>query len=245
MEKNDRAAAGTGSTIQKEFARRLWEEWLPAFCDDPKRNYAHNGFRAETTMLTDADADNFMKALDHGVAFPDCRQRFGMRLGRASEAMFWEGKRTITPRPFSLWAETVITVATGARLHFAYGWPVELLCMQSKGSAFDLGAFQPFDLDDEHIAVEVKRTSADLDRLVDNLQRCCAGDHDPTCLKTGGKRRNAHMKWIALRNRCPHVFWAVGPSPASRIFEVSRLADGTIYLQESDKTKLRFVGTSA
>jgi hypothetical protein len=225
--------------FKSEFMRRMNEEWLPAYCNDPKRQYPIEGFRMGKDGLTDKDAEDFLRALDHGVATLGDRQRLKMTHGYASETLFWEGSKTVNPRPISLWLESVITVAVGARLHLDYGWPIESLGMQSKDSAFDVMVFKAPDFVNEHVAVEVKKTSREVDNLIENLTKCCAGDHDVSC-HSKGTRLNAHRKWIALHARRPSLFWAVGPSPNSRLFEVLVAPDGSIRLQATPSTRLHF-----
>jgi hypothetical protein len=220
------------------FMRRVREEWLPAYCNDPKRQYAVEGFHIDDNVVIEADAQDFLRAIDNGVAIIGDRQGFGMARGYASETLFWEHERTVQPRRITLWLETLITVATGARLHFDYGWPIECLGMQSKDSAFDLMTFKEPDFQNEYVAVEVKSTSRAVDEMTENLARCCAGDHDPSCFT--GTRRNAHRKWIALTARRPCLFWAVGPSPASKLFQVAALADDRLHLVPVSFDSLRF-----
>jgi hypothetical protein len=231
------------SEFKREFMRRLKEEWLPAYCNDPKRQYPIEGFRIGKDSLTDKDAEDFMRALDHGVASIGDRQRLRMTHGHASETLFWEGSKTVSPRPISLWLESVITVAVGARLHLDYGWPIESLGMQSKDSAFDVMVFKAPDFVNEHVAVEVKKTSRELDVLLENLTKCCAGEHEAGCY-SAGKRLNAHRKWVALHARHPAFLWAVGPSPDSRLFEVLVASDRSIRLQAAPSAKLHFGMTS-
>ena len=137
-----------------------------AYCNDPKRQYPIEGFRIGKDILTDKDAEDFMRALDQGVASIGDRQRLRMTHGHASETLLWEGSKTMNPRPISLWLESVITVAVGARLHLDYGWPIESLGMQSKDSAFDVMAFKAPDFVNEYVAVEVKKTSREVDNLI-------------------------------------------------------------------------------
>lgn len=225
--------------FKREFMRRLKEEWLPAYCNDPKRQYPIEGFRIGKDNLTDKDAEDFMRALDHGVASIGDRQRLRMAHGHASETLFWEGSKTVSPRPISLWLESVITVAVGARLHLDYGWPIESLGMQSKDSAFDVMVFKVPDSVNEHVAVEVKKTSRELDVLLENLTKCCAGEHEAGCY-SAGKRLNAHKKWVALQARHPAFFWAVSPSPDNRLFEVLVASDRSIRLQAAPTARLHF-----
>ncbi len=227
------------SEFKREFMRRLNEEWLPAYCNDPKRQYPIEGFGSGKDSLTDKDAEDFMRAIDHGVASIGDRQRLKMTHGHASETLFWEGEKNVHPRPISLWLESVITVAVGARLHLDYGWPIQFLGMQSKDSAFDVMAFKAPDFMNEYVAVEVKKASREVDTLLENLVKCCAGDHDPSCYSKG-KRLNAHRKWIALKARHPQLFWAVGPYPDSRLFEVLVTTDKNIRLEAVSTARLHF-----
>ena len=223
--------------------RRLREEWLPAYCKDPKRQYSLEGFKIGKDALTGNDARDFLRAVDHRVVSNDSRQRLRMAHGKSSETLFWEGSKEFNSRRITLWLETVITVAAGGRLHLDYGWPIESLGMQSKDDAFDLMAFKPPDFANEYIAVEIKKTSRELDVILKNLTNCCAGEHDASCY-SNGKRRNAHRKWVALQARNPCLFWAVGPSPASRLFEVLVAADGSVRLQAVPTERLHFDETS-
>ena len=45
---------------QHEFWRRLNEEWLPAYCNDPARKYDPAGFRVDAKKVTDIDARDFL-----------------------------------------------------------------------------------------------------------------------------------------------------------------------------------------
>ncbi len=193
----------TNDEARREFMRRLQDEWLREYCRDSERNYSPEGFRKVDDGLTETDAADFLRALNCGVAWFGDRQRLRMSQGGTSETLFWEGGKKRQPRPISLWLESVITVAVGARLHLDYGWPIESLGMQSADSAFDVMAFKAPDFVNEYIAVEVKKTSREVDQLLQNLTKCCAGEHDPSCVD--GKRRNAHRKWVAFHARQPSI----------------------------------------
>ena len=227
----------TLSESKREFFCRLQDEWLPAYCNDPKRNYSIKGFCIGDDALTQQDAHDFLRALDSGVVVFADRQRLKMAHGLASETLFWEGERKISPRPISLWLETVITLAAVGRLHLDYGWPAECLGMQSKDSAFELMAFKPPDFMNEYVAAEVKKTGREIGRLVANLTKCCAGEHDESCEK--GMRMSAHRKWIALRARRAKLFWAVGPNADSRLFEVI-VREDTMRLAPVPEARLHF-----
>lgn len=226
------------SLFRDEFVGRVHADWLPAYCKDPKRGYALEGFRGVDNRLTEEDARDCLRAFDCGVVTFGERQRLKMSHGMASETLFWEHEKNVTPRAISLWFESVITVAAAGRLHLDYGWPAECLGIQSKDSAFDVMAFKPPDFVNEHVAVEVKKSSREVDQLIANLTRCCAGEHSSSC--ETGSRKNAHRKWVALQARRPALFWAVGPSPASRLLEVRVLDDRRVALLPVTEEKLRF-----
>jgi hypothetical protein len=205
--------------VQQEFWRRLKQEWLPAYCNDPDRQYDVAGFRADAKQVTDIDARDFMRAIDQKIVSVDSGGRFRMPRSNVNEVIFWEHSAKISPRPISLWIEPIITIAAVARLHLDFGWPTECLGMQSKEWAFDLMAFTPNDLENEFIAGEVKASRKESDSFLAHLQECCtAGEHD--CAEANLGRRNAHKKWRGLmRCRAP-IFWAIGPGDDSRIFRV-------------------------
>ena len=136
---------------QHEFWRRLNEEWLPAFCNDPNRCYSTEAFNVGSKIVTELDARDFLRAMDHKVVSFDSGGRFRMPQSKTHEVIFWEHSTLVTPRPITLWLEPVITIAAVARLHLDYGWPIECLGMQSEDSAFDVTAFKSDDLKNEYI----------------------------------------------------------------------------------------------
>lgn len=223
---------------QQEFWHRLREEWLPAYCNDPKRRYATEGFDAGSKTVSEQDARDFLRAIDQKVVSVDSGGRFRMPQSKTHEVIFWEHSALISPRPITLWLEPVITIAAVARLHLDYGWPVDCLGMQSADSAFDVMAFKPDDLKNEHIAGEVKDSAKQLDRLLAHMNQCCAeGDSECSASKT---RKNAHRKMAGLKRCRAPIFWAIGPGGDSRVFEVSYRDDGRIGLTRTAEESLRF-----
>lgn len=226
-------------SIQQEFWRRLKEDWLPAYCNDPARNYDVAGFRPDTKQVSDIDARDFMRALDHNIVKVDSGGRFRMPRSSVNEVIFWEHPAKVSPRPISLWIEPVITVAAVARLHLDYGWPLGCLGMQSVDWAFDLIAFKPDDPEHEFIAGEVKATTSELNKFMVGLQECCAaGDHD--CADANRARKNAHRKWLGLKRSRAAILWAIGPSSESRVFDVSYSQYSTMQLNAANEQRLFF-----
>ena len=224
--------------VQQEFWRRLENEWLPAYCNDPARCYAIEGFKADAKKVVDVDARDFLRALDHNVVSVHSGGRFRMPQSKTHEVIFWEHSTSISPRPITLWVEPIITIAAIARLHLDYGWPVDCLGMQSKDSAFDLMAFKPPDFENEHIAGEVKDSARQLDRLLEHMNQCCA-EADSEC-SAPKIRKNAHRKIAGLKRCRAPIFWSLGPGGDSRVFNVSYGNDGSIALKRTAKEDLRF-----
>src|SRR6266852_4840136 len=165
--------------ILTEFSHRLLNEWLPTYCDDPKRNYLKEGFKRDSIKVTSQDARDFIRAIDTKIVTDIGGGRFRMPQSKANEVIFWEGSKAITPRRITLWLEPIITIAAMARLHLDYGWPKDCLGMQAEKWEFDLIAFKPPDFRNEYIAGEVKKSSKELDDLLINLRKSCAeGDLD-------------------------------------------------------------------
>jgi hypothetical protein len=213
------------------FTERLQNEWLPAFCADPKRQFSTSGFRESSIRITEFDARNFLRAIESGLVYDSGGGRYRCARSNAFEQIFWEGAKSIQPRPITLWVEPVITIATMGRLSFDFGWPAEVLGMQSKDWAFDFAVYHSAVDTNERIAGEVKKTAAEIDELVLHLR--AYGETGATApLSNHPKHINSFKKWVALlRCRAP-LFWAVGPGDYTRIFEVQYGAKGTAVLSD-------------
>jgi hypothetical protein len=110
---------------------------------------------------------------------------------------------------------------------------------QSPGWAFDVTAYQPPDLKNEHIACEVKKSVFEVDQLVALMAHF--GQNQPTG-ELGGHKKNAHRKVQALRERRPPLFWAVGPD-VSQVFRVT-YDDELVMLKPTSSEELRYVERS-
>lgn len=228
---------------QQEFWGRLKEEWLPAYCNDPKRRYAIEGFNAGSKTVSEQDARDFLRAINQKVVSVDSGGRFRAPQSKTHEVLFWEQSTLTKPRPITLWLEPIITIAAVARLHLDYGWPIDCLGMQSEDSAFDVTAFRPDDLKNEYIAGEVKDSATQLDRLLAHMNHCCAeGDSECSAPKT---RKNAHRKIAGLKRCRAPIFWAIGPNGGSRLFDVMYRDDGKITLNRTEEAKLFFSGAGS
>lgn len=225
------------------FTDRLSNEWLPSYCKDSNRGYSVAGYKANSNKITAQDANDFLRALDNGVVVDSGGGRYRAPQSKANEVIFWEGLKTKTPRPITLWMEPVITIASVARLHLDYGWPMHCLGMQSAKWEFDLTAFLPQNLKTEYIAGEVKKTVKELDVLLESLHSLCREEEVdakilvPTCA-------NAYKKFLGLlRSRAP-LFWAIGPGHVSHLFEVSYPSESKVSLQEIPTERLTYPGVA-
>ena len=125
------------------FTRRLYDEWLPDFCDDEKRDsYDISGFKAESIKINDYDASNFIRAMDGGLVKDTGGGRYRCARCGPFTQIFSSGSKLVVPRPLTLWIEPVITIGTVARLGLDYGWRSQFLGMQQKGSAFDFAVYK-------------------------------------------------------------------------------------------------------
>lgn len=220
------------------FTRRLFDEWLPVFCEDDKRRFSLEGFKAESIKINEIDAGNFLGAIDSGLVKDSGGGRYRCAMSNAFEQIFWEGSKSIEPRPITLWVEPVITIATIARLGLEYGWPETLLCMQSKDWAFDFAVYDAETSENECIAGEVKKTNRELDVLIEHLNEF--GRLGITeCPSDDRKVINSFKKWLALLRCKAPLFWAVGPGDYTYLFAVQYNADNTATFSEVELDQLR------
>lgn len=216
-------------TSLQTFQDRVLNDLLPTFCNDPSRAWGPDGFKADWHKISEVDATDFLRGIDGGLVTHEHRGLYKAPRSKASEQFFWSGAKNKTPRPITVWVEPIITVAVLARLHFDLGWPRELLGTQSKDWAFDVTTYLSNDSDCEHIACEVKKTTADIDRLVALMKRFGKNPiaHQPVV----SKERNAFRKLQALRQRRPPLFWAVGPGGSSCAFRMGYSEEGVVSFQ--------------
>jgi len=218
------------------FKDRILNDLLPAFCDDSARKYDISGFRPNFDSIHEADATNFLKALDAGLIEPDGNMYRAPR-SYAREQLFWEGTVEQSPRLITIWVEPIITIATLARMHFDLGWPKDLLGTQSSDWAFDVAAYSPEDFVNERVACEVKKTDKELTSLIE-MMKSFGGSPDRTFANS--KEKNAFKKVAGLRARRAPVFWAVGPGGGNVVFKVSYAEDGRVDFEEASLEILRY-----
>lgn len=215
--------------VIEEFKHRLLSDWLPTFCNDERRRFQVEGFKPESIKVSAYDAYNFLRALDHNIITDTGGGRYRMPQSKAFEQIFWEHEKKIFPRPLTLWLEPIITIAAIARLHLDYGWPLQYLGTQSQKWEFDIIAFKPDDLSNEYIAGEVKKSSKEIDKLLNHMMEI-GSDGSLYSTAISPAKINAHRKCLGLvRCKAPY-FWALGPDNDSRLFKVLYQTDGIIKL---------------
>ncbi len=226
-----------GSSIEN-FKRRLYDVWLPNFCEDSNRRYSPDGFKAQSIKVSEFDANNFIRALDSGLVKDSGGGRHHCARRSAFVQIFTSGSKLIEPRPLTLWIEPVITIGTIARLGLDYGWPAKFLCMEPKDWAFDFAVFKSESSEDEYVAGEVKKTNKELDSLINDLMEFSQFGITERHSKPP-KRINSFKKWLALLRCKAPLFWAVGPNDYTRLFAVQYDTDHTATFTEVQLTHLR------
>jgi hypothetical protein len=221
------------------FEDLLYDRLIPEFCSDAARGCEVSGYRGSSSNISDEDAHYFLRALEAGLVHHDGGGRYRCPQSATFEQLFWEGRKGLQPRPFTLWLEPVITIAGLARLCFDYAWPIELMGTQSADWAFDLVTMLPGQRS-EHIAAEVKKTGKEIDDL---LRLMCHYGNDPQAPEPkSGKERNAFKKVQALRLRRPPIFWALGPAGSSHVFNMRYRQGGLLVFLTADESALTFGG---
>ena len=179
--------------------------------------YPLTGFKLDSINVSDFDANNFLRALDSGLVKDVGGGRYCCPKSATFEQIFWEGKKSIIPRPITLWNEPIITIGTIARLGLDFGWREETLCMQTKDGAFDFAIFKEACDQTEFVAGEVKKSEKEIDLLIaDLIEFGEVGKTD--CVNEPSKRMNSFKKWRALIERKAEFFWAVGPNNYSALY---------------------------
>lgn len=243
------------------FKRRLYEEWLPHFCNDKKREkdgYSSAVFK-ETSVdeVSGFDAENFMHALDnklvrdHGGGRYHCKRPDALELGAEVKIFKTDRKpiqvdgKIVEPRLLSLSVEELITIGAIARLVLDYGWSEKSLCMEIREKWPERGTTSPFDFAvfDEVssgimcVAGEVKSKEKLLDALVEDL--IDFGEAGLTSDSGLAKKEDAsYRKWEALLRRKASFFWAVGPNNYTHLYSVKYGADSTAIFTEVHIDKL-------
>ncbi|TCK07174.1 hypothetical protein [Marinobacterium mangrovicola] len=209
------------------FTDRLQKEWLPSFCNAPHRKYPLDGFKLSSIeRLHEFDALWFMQAVDDGLV-SESKGSFVAPKSSAKEQIFWEGEKSVIPRPITLWIEPIITIGALARLHVEYGWPIDNLGAQSKTWAFDLVCYENAS-NKELVACEVKKDMKEIEKLLAFMNEHCRNpplNADPE----NSVEKNAYRKVQSIRRSWPKLFWALGPNGNGQVFCVHRENDSELF----------------
>jgi hypothetical protein len=118
--------------------------------------------------------------------------------GHGVLGLFWEGSRTVVPRPILLSRELITQVAALTDLHLDYGWPLEQITWESDDFAFDLEVrADTSDASEMLIAVEAKSTRRSLERMMAEVRACGMADpHARTEYKRPGHQKYAG--WFSM-----------------------------------------------
>ncbi len=217
------------------FMDRILNDFLPTFCRS--RSLSSDGFIQKWDKISERDATDFLRGIDAGLLKYDGRGLYRAPRSYAGEQFFWSGRKKKTPRPITLWVEPIITVAVLARLHFDLNWPKEMLGTQTKGNwAFDVATYMAADSDLEHVACEVKKSAAEIGKLLELMRRFGTD----TQADAAQNEKNAFRKVKALRIRRPPLFWAVGPEGLSHAFRVEYSQEGIVSFHEIEIQELRY-----
>lgn len=227
---------------QREFQRRVQEEWLIEFCEARATDFRPEGFVTATLgRISGFDAHWFLQAVDGGLV-SRAGGFFLFPQSSAKEQIFTSGTKGGDVRKTYLWTEPVITIGACARLVLEHGWPLDQIGAQSERPyAFDLVGKTP---DGRHRLVgEVKGSGTGVDRLVALMERYCTGGQIGE-EGLGQQERNAFRKVKALRHLRPGLFWALGPENHGAVFRVDHADDGPVVtLRRVESNALRHAAT--
>lgn len=227
----------------QKFEDRILHDLLPKFCDHPSQAWGPEGFRKDWKKIHDQDARDFLRGLDSGLIRHVKHGHYLAPKSSAKEMFFWVGSKKITPRPITLWAEPIITVAVLARLHFDLGWPKELVGAQSSDWAFDAVTFPTTESSNEHIACEVKKSVSEVEKLITCMIQF--GANPQLELPGNAKELNAYKKVVGLRSRQAPLFWAVGPNTKNHAFRLVYGDGGLVEFEETTIQALIYSNSAA
>lgn len=114
-----------------KFQEKLYSDWLPSFCDARAKDFRPEGFVENSfSRLTNFDAHWFMRAIESGLVI-ELAGFFDSPQSKTKAQIFWSGRRGSELRKLFLWAEPIFAIGACARLSEEFGWPPELIGMES------------------------------------------------------------------------------------------------------------------
>jgi hypothetical protein len=105
---------------------------------------------------------------------------------------------------------------------------------------FDVTAYRASDLENEYVACEVKKTDAELEQLVELMQRFSA---DRDLRPKSSREINAFRKLTGLQARSAPIFWAVGPNGANKVFRMTYTDGGAATWKSASEEALTYPGS--
>jgi len=206
---------------EKEFSELIREDLLIWFCRH--HGYPTDGFDSDTLRrVSEHDAKWFLDALTTEAVVRDGAV-VTTKLSAAKEQIVWPDGRSISPRPLTIWAEPVITIEAACWLHTEFGWPKQLIGLQShERAAFDLIAYDAPRT--PRVAAEVKKTDQEIDFLIEAMAGYLSHpplDEEPK----HDEQRNAYRKVVALRRIQAPLLWALGPNGYGQLFRVEQAGE--------------------
>ncbi|OLF71073.1 hypothetical protein AWH62_13525 [Maricaulis sp. W15] len=196
------------------------------------------GFKEASLRIGDEDARYFLQAWEAGLIVRKSPGAYTAPASHVTEQLFWDGRKTYSPRPYTLWLEPIITFGGLSRLHHDHGWPVAQIGTQSIDWAFDLVARLPGEAE-EFIAGEVKKSRREIDAMLD-VMNALGADPAHSEPPSGDKTRNAYKKLAGLKARRAAVFWALGPEGYSLVFRVNYFDDGRVEFEPVGQDALEY-----
>lgn len=228
-------------TFLERFDDILQSRLVPEYCQGAFLASTTAEFRPSRLHFGEEDARHFVMGWEAELIAHDGGGKYKAPRNSACEKFFNVSDKSVLPRTFTLAQEAVLTVGVLARLRFDFGWPKDLLGTQSVSYAFDAIACLPEVAPTEYIACEVKKTPAEVENLLCDMQALCAADAGVIdAVKLKARQRNALKKIRRLRQVRAPIFWAVGPCGVSKVFRVSRRQDGSLDLLPDNETALMF-----
>lgn len=132
---------------------------------------------------------------------------FSLRGGPGHAGIFWHGAKKLDPQPVLFAYEGLISVAAANDLH-EKGWRSHEMSFEVLKYAFDLGVFDRRS-NQMLIVCESKTKSADVDKLVTQIERC--GRRGPHDKATCPGNKVGHSKYAGLIAGGPQLVWIVAP----------------------------------
>jgi hypothetical protein len=220
---NDNATSPFSADPAIRRLEDLIAKCLPALAmrgDDPPE------YLPPKRAITPEEAHGFFRAIDSGLfELSDngqCRP-CGMRPSTGYYYPLLERPNKAENR-VRLWREWLTHAAAPASLHLDYGYPLHDIALDV--DAFDVLVYSP--LNQPLVAVEVKKTSAELDAMLREMR---ALERQRWELKYHARPSNAAQKFRSLLALRPVFFLALAPG-ISRAYAVHYPADHTVQTAE-------------